>query len=161
MFYTGEQDSGSNTDNLAPIDSSQTEKSGRVDDNEEVEDGKYSKKYVNWYVGNVEKDKQHYVIKNEQLTILLNVEKEKNEVLEQKVAALMESLNTEKEKAMDREKTMKELIQQLEGKRQKMKQFCIRCEAKSQFKFQSLSFCSKICLEETAKSLKTIKTSLK
>lgn len=128
----------------------------------------YLKKFVNWYVNNVVKEKRCYIQKNEEMARLLASEKEKREDLEQKVVEnekkvveLTEALKADKKVAMDREKTMKDRIEQLEGKRQKMNQVCVRCGEESRFKFQSLSFCSKTCLDETAESLVPFKTSQK
>lgn len=149
------------------INLTQTKESGR-NENEKVDDSEYLKKYVNWYVHYVDKEKRQYIQKNQELARQLKSEKETSESLEEemvekekKVVELMGALKTEQEKAMKREKTMNERIEQLEGKRQKMNKLCVRCEEESVFQFQSLSFCSKVCLEEAAKSLNSVITASK
>lgn len=141
-----------------------TKSDEKVEEDTESE-GEYLKKYVTWYINNAEKGKQQYIQKHKELTHQLGSEKEKRVRLEQnmvkkeqEIANLLQTLKTEKKKAMDREKIMNENIERLGGKRQKMNQFCVRCEAASLFKFQPLSFCSDFCLKETAKSLNSVQT---
>lgn len=143
-----------------PIEPTSIKESVKVEANSD-DDGEYLKKYVNWYVECVDKEKQQYKQKNEDLARLLEVEKKERTILEDKLAK-NEKKVTELTEALDAEKIktgeLNKRIKEIERKGQKFNQLCVRCQAESLFKFQSLSFCSESCLKKIAESIKSIET---